>query len=73
MGRHNGSIVRNAQLEGGFSFSDVYVTAESHEEVNSYINAGDFALSIIRYGPWSFACSAIKQGEYWAAVLPVLV
>ena len=70
---HDCSIIYNALFEGGFTPSDVYVTAAAHEEVNNYLNAADFALSFIKPGPWSFACSAIKHGEYWAAGLPVLV
>ena len=45
----------------------------SYEQVNDYLNAADLALSFWSSGPWSFACSPIKHGEYWACGLPLLM
>jgi hypothetical protein len=57
----------------GFLEDQFFVDCVPHCEVNAYLNAADLALSLINSGPWSFACSAIKHGEYWACGLPVLM
>lgn len=66
-------IIKENLLKAGFSDDDFLVKVVSHENVNYFLNAADFAISFINPGPWSFACSAIKHGEYWAAGLPVLM
>jgi hypothetical protein len=65
--------VREKLLRSGFSTHQFYVACVPHDQVNAYLNAADLALSFINSGPWSFACSAIKHGEYWACGLPVLM
>jgi glycosyltransferase involved in cell wall biosynthesis len=65
--------VREQLLSSGFSSHQFYVACVPHDQVNAYLNAADLALSFINSGPWSFACSAIKHGEYWACGLPVLM
>ena len=57
----------------GFGPGDTFVSCVPHEQVADYLNAADLAVSFINSGPWSFACSAIKHGEYWACGLPVLM
>lgn len=44
-----------------------------HHEVNRYLNAADFAFSLIKPTPSSMYCSPVKNGEYWAAGLPLLI
>lgn len=70
---HDPAIVHRELDRAGVAPSDRFVGFVDHSEVNAYLNAADFALSFINAGPWSFACSAIKHGEYWAAGLPVLM
>ncbi len=70
---HDPAIVHRELDRAGVAPSDRFVGFVDHGEVNAYLNAADFALSFINAGPWSFACSAIKHGEYWAAGLPVLM
>jgi glycosyltransferase involved in cell wall biosynthesis len=65
--------VRHQLRQAGFGEDQFFVDCVSHSEVNAYLNAADLALSFINSGPWSFACSAIKHGEYWACGLPVLM
>lgn len=59
--------------QAGFASDQVFVQRVAHDQVNAYLNAADLALSFINSGPWSYACSAIKHGEYWACGLPVLM
>lgn len=70
---HDPAIVHRELDRASVAPSDRFVGFVDHDEVNAYLNAADFALSFINAGPWSFACSAIKHGEYWAAGLPVLM
>ncbi|HYG18472.1 MAG TPA: glycosyltransferase [Ohtaekwangia sp.] len=44
-----------------------------HHEVADYLSAADFAFSTIRPAPSRIYCSPIKNGEYWANGLPVLL
>jgi glycosyltransferase involved in cell wall biosynthesis len=67
------SAVRKQLSNVGFLEDQVFVNRVPHNEVNAYLNASDLALSFINSGPWSFACSAIKHGEYWASGLPLLM
>ena len=67
------AAVRQQLRQVGFHEDQVFVDCVPHSEVNAYLNAADLALSFINSGPWSFACSAIKHGEYWACGLPVLM
>lgn len=44
-----------------------------HEEVSHYLSAADFSFCFHRPHSFSFAYSPIKNGEYWANGLPVLI
>lgn len=43
------------------------------EEVPRYLSASDFAYSLIKSSPTKAFCSPIKNGEYWAAGLPIIL
>jgi glycosyltransferase involved in cell wall biosynthesis len=57
----------------GIAESQFLVTHCHHSEVNNYLNAADIGISFINSGPWSFACSPVKHGEYWACGLPLIM
>ena len=65
--------VRRQLRQVGFDDQQLFVDCVPHDHVGDYLNAADLALSFINSGPWSFACSAIKHGEYWACGLPLLM
>lgn len=44
-----------------------------HEEVPAYLALADFALCPVKALPTKKYCSPIKNGEYWAMGLPVLI
>jgi hypothetical protein len=44
-----------------------------HREVVNYLSAADFAFSTIKPAPSRKYCSPIKDGEYWANGLPILI
>jgi glycosyltransferase involved in cell wall biosynthesis len=45
----------------------------AHHEVPAYLSAADFAFSTIKPAPSRRYCSPIKDGEYWASGLPILI
>ena len=59
--------------EVGFDDSQVTVKLVSHNEVPMYLAASDFAFSLIRYTPIKAYQSPVKNGEYWASGLPMLL
>lgn len=44
-----------------------------HVDVPSFLSAADFAFSTIKRSPCRKFCSPIKNGEYWANGLPILL
>jgi glycosyltransferase involved in cell wall biosynthesis len=44
-----------------------------HEEVPSYLSLGDFAINPVKPVPTKRYCTSIKDGEYWAMGLPVVI
>jgi hypothetical protein len=67
------SLITLSLRQYGFDESQFHVTSCHHSEVNEYLNAADIALSFINAGAWSFACSPVKHGEYWACGLPLIM
>lgn len=45
----------------------------SHSEVNNYMALADFALNPVKPVPTKRYCTSIKDGEYWAMGLPVVI
>lgn len=56
-----------------FDLEKCNVLTLSHELVPSYLSACDFAFSLIRPSENRKYCSPIKNGEYWAIGLPIVV
>lgn len=44
-----------------------------HEEMADYLGLGDFAFSAFKPVPSRLYCTPIKNGEYWAMGLPVVI
>ncbi len=65
--------IQEKLLKVGFSNDGFLVTYKPHNEVNSYLSAADFAFSPIKPAPSRIYCSPVKDGEYWANGLPVLI
>jgi hypothetical protein len=57
----------------GFPLAACFITCAPHHEVPHYLSAADFAFSPIRPAACRRFCSPIKDGEYWAAGLPILI
>jgi hypothetical protein len=51
----------------------VLIKKVPHREVADYLSSADFAFSTIKPAPSRKYCSPIKDGEYWANGLPILI
>jgi hypothetical protein len=51
----------------------VWIGKIAHAEVPLFLSAADFAFSTVRPSPSRIYCSPIKNGEYWANGLPILL
>lgn len=44
-----------------------------HEDVPRYLSLGDFAINPVKPVPTKRYCTSIKDGEYWATGLPIVI
>jgi glycosyltransferase involved in cell wall biosynthesis len=56
-----------------FPLEKVWVGTLAHSEVPNYLSAADFAFSTIKPADCRRFCSPVKDGEYWANGLPILL
>ena len=59
--------------EAGLNPEVVVSKFVSHSEIQKYLSAGDFALTPVKSVPTKKLCTPIKDGEYWALGLPVVI
>lgn len=57
----------------GFPFELVIKRFVNHSEVPKYMGLADFALTPVKSIPTKRYCTPIKDGEYWALGLPVII
>ncbi len=50
-----------------------FIKKVSRSEVSSYLSSSDFGFVAVRQFPGKRFCSPIKDGEYWACGLPVII
>ncbi len=59
--------------KAGFPKENIRVAFVSHSEIQDYIGLADFAFSAFKPVPSRKYCTPIKDGEYWAMGLPVVI
>lgn len=57
----------------GLPFDIVKAMFVAHPEVPRYMQAGDFAICPVKPVPTKKYCTPVKDGEYWALGLPVVI
>lgn len=70
---HNRREVEKQLEEQRIPVTRVITSSVPHDLVNEYLSASDFAFCCIRPSPSRKYCSPIKNGEYWANGLPILI
>lgn len=65
--------IKEQLISVNFDLESVHIKYVDHTRVPDYLSAADFAFSLIRTSPSRKYCSPIKDGEYWANGLPILL
>jgi hypothetical protein len=67
------SEIQKHCVEAGLPFHVVTKLFVPHAEIPKYIGLADFALCPVKPLPSKRYCTPIKNGEYWALGLPVVI
>ena len=59
--------------EAGVPFETVKILFVPHSDVPRYMQAGDFGICPVKPVPTKRYCTPVKDGEYWAMGLPVVI
>lgn len=66
-------VIENLCHKSGFNPSAIVKLFVPHEQIPVYMGLGDFAITPVKPIPTKRCCSPIKNGEYWALGLPVVI
>ena len=59
--------------ESNFNTDKMVIRFVSHELIPDYLGVGDFGITPVKPIPTKRYCTPIKDGEYWALGLPVVI
>ncbi len=65
--------VRPLAQKAGLPLSALRVRFVDHDEVHQYLHLAHFAMNMVNPIPSKRFCTSIKDGEYWACGLPVII
>jgi glycosyltransferase involved in cell wall biosynthesis len=65
--------VQDHVTRAGIDSARVFTILAPHAEVPNYLSAADLAYNLVKPGPSKRFTSSIKNGEYWASGLPMLI
>jgi hypothetical protein len=68
---HDADRIRQRAAQWGIT--RMFVSSVEHDDVPRHLSAADVAITNWRRLPSSPACSPVKDAEYWASGLPVLI
>jgi glycosyltransferase involved in cell wall biosynthesis len=71
--QHNSGDVTNRLVQRGVKSTNLHILKVLHNQVPAFLSAADFAWSTIRRAPCRLYCCPLKDGEYWANGLPILL
>jgi glycosyltransferase involved in cell wall biosynthesis len=67
------SLVLKFIEEKGLDISKFLIKTLKREEISLYLSSSDVGLVPVRQNPSKRYCSPIKDGEYWACGLPIII
>lgn len=70
---HERSFLDSFAIKAGFSIDKMIIRFVKHHEVPHYLGLGDFAIGPYKPVPSRLTCSPIKNGEFWALGLPIII
>lgn len=65
-------ITRLAE-KNGFPIESMSIFSVPHKDVSMYLSSADFAINPVKPVSTKQYCTSIKDGEYWAMGLPVII
>lgn len=60
-------------IDSNFSTDKMVIRYVSHDQIPEYLGVGDFGITPVKSTPTKRFCTPIKDGEYWALGLPVVI
>ena len=60
-------------MDSNFSADKMVIRFVSHDKIPDYLGVGDFGITPVKSIPTKRFCTPIKDGEYWALGLPVVI
>ena len=73
LGNTSGEEIEALAKAAGVNPAVILTRFVAHKEIPDWIGLGDFALTPVKPVPTKKCCSPVKDGEYWALGLPVLI
>lgn len=70
---HPETEIEQFRLQSNVKKSSILHLFVSYAEIPDYIGLGDFAITPVKPIPTKKFCTPIKDGEYWALGLPVII
>ncbi len=70
---HDNQTLVKWALESNFSPEKMIIKFIPHEDIPDYLGLGDFGITPVKSHPTKRYCTPIKDGEYWAMGLPVVI
>ena len=71
--KHSEEEIKRYCVHSGFPYSHIYQRFVPHEQVPAYMNLAHFGICTIKPIPSKKYGTPIKNGEYWAMGLPILI
>jgi hypothetical protein len=70
---HDKTFLTSFASKAGFSENKMIIRFVKHHEVPYYLGLGNFAIGPYKPVPSKRTCSPIKNGEFWALGLPIII
>jgi glycosyltransferase involved in cell wall biosynthesis len=70
---HSKAELEEWAMQSGFDKNNMVVKYVPHEKIADYLGLGDFGITPVKPIPTKRYCTPIKDGEYWALGLPVVI
>jgi hypothetical protein len=70
---HTEEEIKSYCIKAGIATDSIIQKFVPHYEVPIYLGLADFAITPVRPVPTKRYCTPIKDGEYWAMGLPVII
>jgi glycosyltransferase involved in cell wall biosynthesis len=70
---YNESELKDWASQSNFDSSKMIIRFVEHDSIEKYLGLGDFGITPVKSIPTKRYCTPIKDGEYWALGLPVVI